>query len=550
MESLETYAQRWLAADPDPVTRAELTALLDHPVHADRNELIDRFGSRLTFGTAGLRGALGAGPNRMNRLTVRAAAAGLGAFLDPRSTVVIGFDGRTNSEAFATDVAGMLAAAGHRALRFAKLGPTPLLAFAVRHLGADAGVMITASHNPPQDNGVKVYLSDGAQLVAPDDDAIEAHIGAALDRLEWLGRDLDEQLHTHEMNSVQMHPVELVGGDVAEAYLTAILAAVPLQSDPSRRARLRIVHTAMHGVATELALELLRRAGFTDVHSVPEQARPDPDFPTVAFPNPEEPGALDLALSAGNRALADVILANDPDADRLAVIVRAPADDPFGAALHGWRALHGNHVGWLLADHLSPPSVATTIVSSTLLRAMAQDRGWRYTETLTGFKWLARTGASFAYEEALGYGVTDVVHDKDGLSAALAFADLCAFGSPLQRLAAIEARYGRRRMGTTNVRDNVAELMAAARRSPHPETLAGQPVRCVTDLLSVDGGLGVTGLPSSDVVIVELGPPDREVARVVVRPSGTEPKAKIYFETNDELPMEALVDDVMRWLEP
>ena len=531
VETPDSFARRWMAADPDPVTRAELGGLL---AVGDRIALQARFGARLRFGTAGLRGPLGAGPNRMNRLTVRAAAVGLAVYLKPASTVIVGYDGRTNSEVFSWDVARVLRAAGHRALRFSKLGPTPLLAFAVLHFEADAGVMITASHNPRQDNGMKVYLGDGAQLAPPTDLEIEALMGTALEAIigEAPGARLDR------LALAPSSEVESLGSEVAEAYVMGALSRVRLTAAPDARARLRIVHTAMHGVGTELAVELLRKAGFTDVHSVAAQADPDPAFPTVAFPNPEEPGALDLAIALARSVDADLLLANDPDADRLAVGV------PDGQVEGGWQILRGDEVGWLLAEHLNPPSAATTVVSSSLLRAMAADRGWSYRETLTGFKWLARTGAAFAYEEALGYAVCDLVRDKDGLTAALVFADLAAGASPLDRLAAIEDRYGRHETAQINVRDDIVGLMRRARRTA-PTSLAGIPVFRVADLEHGDGSL-----PPSDVVIVELGTESRPVGRVVIRPSGTEPKAKIYLEAIEPgLTLETLRGAVEAWLE-
>ena len=525
-EPLIERVRAWIAADPDPVTAGYLTELLER-AGGDRDataELADRFGDRLHFGTAGLRGPMAAGPASMNRVTVRLAAAGLGAYLPDGSSVVIGFDGRRSSDVFAIDTARVLLALGHRVLRFPKSVPTPLLAFASRHFGS-AGVMITASHNPKDDNGMKVYLDDGAQLIPPADAQIEMRIGLAMERLSPSWPELAAE-----------SDVEVVGPDVVEAYLTGASRAVALRSTSDARARLRIVHTAMHGVGTELAIKLLRRAGFSDVRSVPQQADPDPDFPTVAFPNPEEPGALDLALALAREAHADLVLANDPDADRLAVGVPTKIGE--------WRVLRGDEVGWLLADHLQPTRVATTIVSSSLLRAMAVDRGWTYAETLTGFKWLARTGAQFAYEEALGYAMCDFIPDKDGLTAALAMADLAACASPVDRLAEIEARYGRYATGQLTVRQDIPALMARARSVPHPTELAGAAVARWRDLKN-----GEPGLPPSDVVIVELTLGETPAGRVIVRPSGTEPKAKVYLEAiAPHLSLAALESGVEAWL--
>jgi phosphomannomutase len=490
----------WIADDVDADAAAELQALLDAGQQA---ELDDRFAGELTFGTAGLRGPLRAGPNGMNRTVVRRAAAGLAAWLmargDTGRPVVVGYDARHGSLDFACDSAGIFAAAGFDARLMPRTLPTPLLAFAVQHLRAAAGVMVTASHNPPEDNGYKVYAADGAQIVPPMDTEIEAAIRA--------------------VNSARAIPVSDRYATLDESIVTAYVDAVTGLVGPGRR-DLRIVHTAMHGVGTEVVRTVLDRAGFADVTSVPQQAEPDPEFPTVSFPNPEEPGALDLALALAGERGADVVLANDPDADRCAVA----APWPDGS----WRMLRGDEVGVLLADALLRKGIrgtyATTIVSSSMLSALAAQAGVGYAETLTGFKWISRAAPDlvYGYEEALGYAVApNLVRDKDGVSAALLVAELAAqlkaAGSSLpQRLDELAAQYGR--YATDQVSIRVADLavigriMAHVRATP-PPTLLGRPV-AVEDLL-----------PATDGVRWRI-----ELGRVIIRPSGTEPKLKAYLE--------------------
>jgi phosphomannomutase len=507
-------ARAWIAADPDPETRAELARLLASADAGDAEAVADvtaRFAGRLQFGTAGLRGPLGAGPMRMNRLVVRQAAAGLMRYLGDGATVVIGYDARHKSDVFALDTAGVVTAAGGQALLLPGPLPTPLLAFAVRHLVADAGVMVTASHNPPADNGYKVYLGDGAQIVPPVDAAIATAI---------------EEAAAAPIAVASEGWVEL-GHEVIDAYLDAATTTLaPLLHDSARS--LRIVYTAMHGVGRDVVLELLRRTGFGDVHLVAAQAEPDPDFPTVAFPNPEEPGALDLALAEAVRVGADVVLANDPDADRLAAAVPDPETD-------GWRALTGNEVGALLADHVLATSsgpdrlVVTTIVSSRLLSKQARVAGAHYAETLTGFKWIVRAASDrpdlrfvFGYEEALGYAVCDLVRDKDGITAAVAFVSLTAGGKASgvtvhDRLASIAAEHGLH--ATAQVTIPGFGFVDRLRQEP-PTALAGRPVVEVVDLLEGKE------LPPTDGLVFHLD----DGARVVVRPSGTEPKTKAYLE--------------------
>ena len=524
---LRSRVTAWIAEDPDERDRRELTELL----HADgaEAELADRFGGRLEFGTAGLRGAVAAGPNRMNRAVVRATTAALAGWLLGRDErlarergVVIGLDARHRSEEFADEAARVLAGAGIPVWRLPSRQPTPLLAFAVRRLGTAAGIMITASHNPPGDNGYKLYLSDGAQIVPPADVEIEAAI-AAVGPLE--------AVPVAEPGSPLIRPL---GDEVAQGYLDAVCGISPA---PPGAAWLRFVYTPLHGVAGGLALRAFEQAGFTEPDVVSAQAEPDPDFPTVAFPNPEEPGALDLAVARARRIDADLVIASDPDGDRLAVA----APDP--GAPGGWRMLTGDQVGALLGCYLldrfpAPPDrpdnrlVASTIVSSTLLSRIVAAAGARYTETLTGFKWIVRAGEAqpdarfiLGYEEALGYAVTDVVRDKDGIGAALAVLGLAARArsggeSLLEVYDALEARYGVHLTAQVTVPTRAPADITARLRAAAPTFLGGQAVISVGDLT---GGKG--GLPSADVLIYKLAG-----ARVVIRPSGTEPKIKAYLE--------------------
>ncbi|RMI40930.1 phospho-sugar mutase [Actinomadura harenae] len=527
MTELRARAELWLAQDPDPETRAELSALLDAAAEPLNNtaeplsneakpldggaELRDRFGTRLAFGTAGLRGELGAGPNRMNRVTVMRAAAGLAARLPAGSGVVIGFDARHNSRRFAEDTAAVVTGAGLRAWLMPEPLPTPVLAFAVRHLGAAAGVMVTASHNPPRDNGYKVYWSDGAQIVPPVDREISEAIDA-VGRVD--GLPLGEGW-------------TVLGDEIVEAYLDA-LGVLPVADADG----LKVAYTPMHGVGRDVLLRTFERAGIPAPAVVAEQAEPDPDFPTVAFPNPEEPGAMDLVLALAARTGADLVIANDPDADRLALAV--PTRDG------GWRALTGDEVGGLLAEHVLRHTsgddrlVVTTIVSSSLLGAIARGHGVRFAETLTGFKWIMKAEGRlvFGYEEALGYSVGAeggvIVHDKDGVSAAVAAASLTsearAQGRSLLDLLDDQARrYGLHATAQLSIRVDdlslITDAMARLRAEP-PKEVAGRPVDAVDDLAQ-----GVDGLPPTDGLRFRL-----DGARVVVRPSGTEPKLKCYLE--------------------
>jgi phosphomannomutase len=527
-------AAAWIADDPDERDRDELRALLERAASDESDEdavaeLRDRFAGRLTFGTAGLRGAVGAGPNRMNRAVVRAATAAVaGWLLEARgeSAVVVGCDARHRSDEFADEVARVLAGAGIRVHLLPRPGPTPLLAFAVRHLGVGAGIMITASHNPAADNGYKLYLSDGAQVIPPADAEIEDRIArlGPLSAIRTAG--LDDPL-------IVWH-----GDEVAAAYLDAVAG----QPATAGSQDLTVVYTPMHGVAGDLMLRAILRAGFAAPHVVAAQAKPDPDFPTVAFPNPEEPGALDLALADARALGADLVLASDPDGDRLAVAV--PAAVAAGTGPEGWRQLSGDQLGALLGVHLlsahltgadagpREPLVATTIVSSTMLSKIAATAGARYKETLTGFKWIARaadgeagTSFVFGYEEALGYQVGQAVRDKDGIGAALAVLRLAAAakagGQPFTGgYDSLERAHGVHLTEQLSLRiSEPAEVMRQIRAAP-PTVVGGLPVEAVADF--ADSG---TGLPPSDVLRYTL-----PQARVVVRPSGTEPKIKAYLE--------------------
>jgi phosphomannomutase len=499
---LRAAAEEWLAEDPDPATRAELRALLDA---GDEAAVADRFAGRLAFGTAGLRGPLRAGPHGMNRAVVRRTAAGLAAHLrtvDVPGPVVIGYDARHGSAEFAHDSAAVLAGAGFDARVLPRPLPTPVLAHAVRLLGAAAGVMVTASHNPPADNGYKVYGADGAQIVPPTDAAIEAAIAAV------------GPLATVPLSD----RYEVLGEEVLESYLDRV-AAVPRTAHRD----LRTVHTALHGVGAGVLRAAFARAGFAAPAEVPEQAEPDPDFPTVAFPNPEEPGALDLALALAGETGADLLVANDPDADRCAVAV---------PTAEGWRALTGDELGVLLADQLiragRAGTYATTIVSSSMLGAVCASRGVPYAETLTGFKWIVRAvpdaeSLAYGYEEALGYCVLpSAVLDKDGISAALLAADLAAAlraegRTLLDRLDELAAEVGVHATAQVSVRVADLGLIAAAMaglRADPPARLLDRPVTAVDDLL-----------PGADVLRLRA-----DGVRVVVRPSGTEPKLKAYLE--------------------
>jgi phosphomannomutase len=536
-DDLVAAAQAWRDDDPDPETRAEVDRLLDgNGDGPDLDGLRDRFGATLAFGTAGLRGEMGAGPNRMNRVTVVRATAGLARYLadsgQAGQPVIVGFDARHGSATFAADAAAVLAAAGFRVHLADRPVPTPVLAFGVGHLAACAGVQITASHNPPRDNGYKVYLGDGAQIVPPADAEIAARIDAV-----------------GPLASVARAPagdprVVHVGADLIEAYVAAAVDAVPRRSGSDGPA-VRVVYTPLHGVARDVLLAAFARAGFPAPAVVPEQSDPDPDFPTVGFPNPEEPGALDLALGLAVESGAEVVIANDPDGDRLAVAV------PTGSGGE-WRALTGDEIGVLLADWLLEQGdgadrlVVTTVVSSSMLGRLAKARGVAFAETLTGFKWIARAALDrpelrfvYGYEEALGSCVGTLVRDKDGITAALAFADLASTEKQrgrgvLDRLDDLARELGVHATGQRSVPfeglDGMARMQAAVDAladAPPPTLVAGAPVTEVEDLRR--GGR----LPPTEGIVLRA-----EAMRLVVRPSGTEPKLKCYAEAVVPVPGE------------
>jgi phosphomannomutase len=516
-------ARAWLAEDPDPVTRAELGTLI---AEGETAELADRFDGTLEFGTAGLRGALGAGPNRMNRVVVLRAAAGLAAYLKDngvstgkmradhrgRDTVVIGYDARHDSDVFARDTAEVMTGAGFKAYVLPRPLPTPLLAFAIRDLGCVAGVMVTASHNPPQDNGYKVYLGDGSQIVAPADAEIAEQIAA-------VGPVAD--IPRPESGSGQEADIEVVGDEILDRYLRTV---VDLAGGGPRD--LKIVYTPLHGVGGTTVATALKLAGFDEPHVATAQSEPDPDFPTVSFPNPEEPGAMDLALALAEEVDADLVVANDPDADRCAVALPGP---------HGWQMLRGDEVGALLAQHLlklrREGVYATSIVSSSLLGKMAVAEKQLYAETLTGFKWIGRVkNLAFGYEEALGYCVDPAhVKDKDGVSALVMVCDIAARAKAAGRtlrdlLDDIARTYGLHATDQLSVRmDDLAAIPAVVDRlrDQPPTSLGGLEVVGVDDL-----SLGSKHVPPTVGLRFRLA----DSCRVIVRPSGTEPKIKCYLE--------------------
>lgn len=513
---LVAAVEAWCARESDAGARAELEALV---AAGDEAELRDRFDGELTFGTAGIRGRLGAGPNRMNHRVVAQVAAGLARWLGPGRRVVVGRDARYRSDEFASVLAATLAAGGLDVVLLDGPRPTPVLAFAVRHLGADAGVMVTASHNPRWDNGLKVYGGDGAQLVPPDDASLMAAVRVAADD------------RAAPDGATVTHPGAITTADVDAAYLAGAVAGCP--AGPRE---VRLAHTALHGVGGRLVTEALVGAGFPAPAVVDEQAEPDPAFPTVTYPNPEEPGVLDRLLALAEARGADVALASDPDADRLGVA--------YAGSDGRWRILTGDEVGALLADHLlrqgSGPDrlVVSTFVSSPLVGRIAEAAGVHHARTITGFKWLVRPALAhpewrfvFAYEEALGYAVGDLVRDKDGITAALAVASLAAelraTGATLgDRLDDLARQHGLHASHTWSVRDDEPggrERLRAryeALRAAPPTTVAGVRVGGV-----VDHGPGAEGLPPTDALRLDLV----DGRRIIVRPSGTEPKVKAYL---------------------
>jgi phosphomannomutase len=543
-ERLKALASSWADGDPDAATASEVRGLLGAQ---DWKELEERFGASLEFGTAGLRGTLGGGTNRMNLAVVRRTTAGLARYLKAtvpdvtKRGVVIGRDGRRMSLEFAREAAMVMAAEGVPAHFFEGLSPTPVTAFALSKLDAAAAVMVTASHNPPEYNGYKVYWGNGAQIVPPHDvgiaKAIDA-VGAAKDVAL-----LDEQ--TARAKGLWKD----VPASLEQQYFDAILALRPTK----QVADLNVVYTAMHGVGGYWVLEALRQAGFTKVSPVPQQQEPDGAFPTVRFPNPEEKGAMDLSTALAESVKADLVLANDPDADRLAVMAR----DEKGSL----RMLTGNEVGVLLGHFMltqqktENPLVVTTIVSSVQLKAIAAAKGARFEETLTGFKWIANramelkpAGVNFVvgYEEALGYTVGEVVRDKDGVGAALVLADMAAWcksrGTTLlgyleevqrEHGLFVASQFNATLPGTTGA--SVIKSVMEAFRTRTISEIAGHDVEATNDYQAQTrtqkGAKSQLALPQSNVLAWELVGGHR----VTLRPSGTEPKIKVYFEWREQL---------------
>jgi len=511
----------WIAEDPDPETVAELTDRLTAARTGDGDAvagLIDAFNGTLTFGTAGLRGRIAAGPKRMNRVVVARAAAGLASYLREHGgeSVVIGYDARKNSAVFARDTAEIMQAAGITALLLPQHLPTPTLAFAILHLGTDAGVMVTASHNPPDDNGYKVYLGDGSQIIPPADSEIAAHI-AAVGPVNELPRSDDWTL---------------LDDGVREAYLDRVVSRVA----PDTGRDLRIVYTPMHGVGGLVQVEALERAGFDSPIRVAAQFDPDPAFPTVSFPNPEEPGAMDLAFATAVETAADLVIANDPDADRCAAAVPVPPTEHGDA----WRRLTGDEVGALLgwwiverarrAGVQPAGSFAASVVSGSLLERIARSAGLDFHRTLTGFKWISKApGLIFGYEEALGYCIDPTaVKDKDGISACLLIAELAAtlraegrtIQDALDDLALAHGLHANRQVAFRVADPGLIAAGMRRLRSDPPTQLGDLPVTSIDDLEK-----GSPELPPTDGLRFNL-----PAGRVIVRPSGTEPKLKCYLE--------------------
>jgi len=528
---------RWLEKDPDPRTREELQHLIDEQNIA---ELEDRFSRRLEFGTAGLRGKVGCGPNRMNRLVIQETATGLGHYLieqikdAAQRGVVIGYDGRPDSCQFAQDTASVLTSLGIKVYLTHKVAATPIVAFGVKHFNAAAAVVVTASHNPPEYNGFKVYWENGAQIIPPHDSGIAAEI---------------EQAATKPVPLMSLDDAEKHGllvwlkDDYYQTYRST-MNTNPLLANHTAPESVGVAYTAMHGVGAEMAETLLQDAGFTKVYSVKEQREPDGSFPTVNFPNPEEDGAMDMVIALAKANNADIACANDPDADRFAVAVRKPDGE--------YQMLTGDQVGSLFGYYLlnktdaSKQLVGNTIVSSTLLSKIARSMGAEYYQTLTGFKWLTNIAMQkqtaekqflFAYEEALGYTVGNKVWDKDGLSALVAFAQLTAELKSQGRTVwdQLEAIYRQHGM-YVNAQHSTAldpkdPPVGDKLRAAQPTMIAGRSVEVLEDLKALtrtyaDGKTESIDLPASDVLIYHLS----GGARVIVRPSGTEPKLKCYYE--------------------
>jgi len=537
--SIIETARSWIAQDPDPETRRELDALIER---GDRAALEERFAGALQFGTAGLRGLLGAGPTRINRVTVAQATVGFCAWLKQEVPEVatrgicVGRDARPNSDVFERDVIEIATGAGIPVWRFSDLIPTPVLAYAVLELRAAGGVMITASHNPPGYNGYKVYWENGAQIIPPNDQGIADEIR----RCPAVG-----QIPRLSFDEARSKGLLQDADELRERYVERIAAEV---GPPGNRQSVRVAYTALHGVAEDTFRKVLGRAGFDDVHSVSEQATPDGAFPTVAFPNPEEPGTMDRVLALGDEVDADLAIANDPDGDRVAVAVRGR---------DGFELLSGNDMGVLLADDLlsrhhgeGQPVVISTVVSSPMLGPIAVSHGARWEQTLTGHKWIQNRALEleeegyvylFGYEEALGYAPSSAVRDKDGISSALLMTDiasrLATRGATLldareelwQKHGFFTDRQVSIRFEGAHAQSRMNAVLDRCREAP-PTTIGGQAVLCMLDLerqvqWTPIGLSPLAGRARSNVLIFEL----QGGHRVMLRPSGTEPKLKYYF---------------------
>jgi phosphomannomutase len=514
-------AKKWLEAEPDEDIRVELQQLID----GSNEELEERFSGRLLFGTAGLRAQVGAGPMRMNRLVVQQAAAGLVDYLlrtvegAAEAGILIGFDARRKSDVFALDTARVAAARGMKALLLPSVFPTPVLAWNISRLGVAAGVMVTASHNPPQDNGYKVYLGSGAQIVPPHDelisDAIESFDATSI-----------------ELASETSSLIQILGNECIDEYINW-LPSVRLCRDVPR---IKVAYTAMHGVGGDTALRAFASAGFDQPVVVAAQQEPDGSFPTVSFPNPEEPGAMDLVIDLARQSGAAIALANDPDADRLGVAIPITGDSSGE-----WRLLRGDEIGWLLGDHILRHThgddrlVVTTLVSSSLLGKMAHKHGVAFEETFTGFKWIADAAMKrsdkrlvFAYEQALGYLVADQPLDKDGISAALLMTEIAALAvhdgvTVQQRLDQIAAEYGQHVTAELSVKMSPSDGAAVVEelRANPPVMIGGRQV------------VGVEDFPEANLLRLWLDEVGGRGVRLQIRPSGTEPKVKLYGEAVD-----------------
>ncbi len=560
-EALQEKVQNWLVRDPEDWTRDELKNLL---AKGDEAELAKRFAGRLEFGTAGLRGFFGAGPMRMNRLVVRETSAGLAAYLKEtvpeaeKKGIAIAYDGRHFSAEFAQDAAAVFCAMGFNVHTYQMTEPTPLLAYTVLATGAAAGVMVTASHNPPQYNGYKVYWGNGAQIIPPHDKGIAAAIDVAATK-EIPFMDLIE--------AEEKGLLHIYGGDMEERYIKDVMAlchAKPLKIHRD----LKIAYTPMHGVGAKIAMQVFKRAAFVNSHIVTSQEKPDGDFPTVKFPNPEEPGATDLLLAKAREIDADIAIANDPDADRLAVAVKVGAGeyqqltgDMVGALLGAWvienttkkkdpSSLLSALVGdWAIENTGAERTMGNSLVSSRMLGAIAKKRGVHHYESLTGFKWITNVGMKyeaqgkkfiFGYEEALGYTIGTLVRDKDGISALLAFsmmaAALKAAGKTVMDRWEELCREVGLHLGAQKSLALTPEMMAGPSigsrlRANMPKTIAGRAVVAVSDIqngvrIAASGEKSPLDFPVSDVLVFELA----DGSRVIIRPSGTEPKVKCYYE--------------------